>query len=58
MKRPEEVKRKGLGLFDLEAEVLAEGREWMRVRMEEKLQERANEVGEISPLKRETIEPT
>ncbi len=31
-------------LSDLEAEVLSEGREWMRRRLEEKLQQRAEQI--------------
>jgi hypothetical protein len=36
-------------LRDLEAEILAEGREWTRQRMEERLQKVADEIGDLSP---------
>jgi hypothetical protein len=39
-------------LAEVECEVLAEGREWMRRRLERKLQKRVAEQGRISPLKR------
>jgi hypothetical protein len=39
-------------LLELEAEVLAEGRDWMRQRFEQKLQERADEISRhFSPAK-------
>lgn len=40
----------------VEMETLAEGREWMRHRMEEKLQRLADEQGAVSPPQRETAE--
>jgi hypothetical protein len=33
-------------LAEMEEEVLAEGREWMRQRLEQKLQEQANRIGQ------------
>ena len=39
-------------LAQVECEVLEEGREWMRRRIERKLQKRVAEQGRISPLKR------
>jgi hypothetical protein len=37
-------------LREMEQEVVAEGREWMRRRLEEKLQEEADREGLVSPL--------
>jgi hypothetical protein len=34
-------------LAEMEEEVLAEGREWMRQRLEQKLQERADRISQI-----------
>jgi hypothetical protein len=48
MKTPE---TKELSLAQLEAEVMAEGREWTRKRMEERLQELAGTQGEVFPPK-------
>lgn len=39
-------------LFELEREVLAEGQEWMRQRLEKKLQKLADQEGEHSPPRR------
>jgi len=39
-------------LAEVECEVLEEGREWMRRRIERKLQKKVAEQGRISPLKR------
>ena len=39
-------------LAEVECEVLAEGREWMRRRIERKLQQRVAQQGRNSPLKR------
>jgi hypothetical protein len=39
-------------LRDIEMEVLAEGREWMRQRLEKKLQEEANRHGGVFPPQR------
>lgn len=36
-------------LYEMEMEVLAEGREWMRRRYEQKLRERSDQQGRISP---------
>jgi hypothetical protein len=44
--------RKRSLLAEVECEVLEEGREWMRLRIERKLQKKAAEQGRISPLKR------
>jgi len=38
-----------LSLKELEAQVLAEGREWTRQRLEQRLQEQAKEAGALSP---------
>jgi len=40
-------------LREMEEEVLAEGREWMRQRLQEKLQEQANRHGGVFPPQRE-----
>lgn len=39
-------------LMEIEQEVLAEGREWMRQRLEEKLQEEAERDGRVFPPQR------
>jgi len=39
-------------LYDLEVEVLAQGREWMRQRYEEKLRKLADQQGRLSPPER------
>lgn len=39
-------------LYDLEMEVLAQGREWMRRRYEEKLRKLADRQGRLSPPER------
>lgn len=44
--------RKRSLLAEVECEVLEEGREWMRRRIERKLQKKVAEQGRISPLKR------
>ena len=36
-------------LYEMEMEVLEEGREWMRQRLEKKLQKKAEAEGRISP---------
>jgi hypothetical protein len=46
MKNPEEPFP---SLAEIEAEVLAEGQEWMKGRMQEKLQQLAQKQGEIFP---------
>lgn len=38
-----------LSLKALEAEVLAEGQEWMRQRLQQRLQAQAEEAGAVSP---------
>lgn len=40
---------RGRSLQEIELEVLAEGREWMRQRLEQKLQEEANRRGGVFP---------
>jgi hypothetical protein len=40
---------RGRSLQEIELEVLAEGREWMRQRLEQKLQEEANRQGGVFP---------
>lgn len=48
-----ENKSKGRSLLaEMECEVLAEGREWMRQRLERKLRQKIAEQGRISPLER------
>ena len=42
-------KKKFRSLAEIEEEVLAEGQEWMRQRLQEKLQEQANEIGAPFP---------
>ena len=42
-------KKKFRALSEIEEEVLAEGQEWMRQRMQQKLQEQANEIGAPFP---------
>lgn len=41
--------KKFRSLAELEEEVLAEGQEWMRQRLQERLQEQAKEIGEPFP---------
>ena len=41
-------------LREIEEEVLAEGREWMRQRLQQKLQEQADRHGEVFPPQRST----
>jgi hypothetical protein len=45
-------------LRDLEMEVLAEGREWTRKRLEQKLQEEADRHGGVFPPKRPKGNPS
>ncbi len=40
------------GLREIELEVIAEGREWMRRRLEEKLQQEAERDGRVFPPQR------
>ena len=44
-------------LAEAEMEVLEEGREWMRRRLEKKLQEVSDAEGGFSPLEREPLGP-
>ncbi len=44
-------------LYELEMEVLAEGREWMRRRYEEKLGKLADREGRLPPPERSTDRP-
>ena len=37
------------GLLELEQEVLEEGREWTRRRLQERLQEQIDEIGAVCP---------
>lgn len=39
----------GRSLRDIEAEVLAEGQEWMRLRLQQKLQQQADQHGRVFP---------
>lgn len=41
--------KKELSLKELEAEVLTEGREWTRQRLQQRLQARAEEAGAVFP---------
>ena len=45
-------KKAGRSLRDIELEVLAEGREWTRRRLEQKLQEEADRQGGVFPPQR------
>jgi hypothetical protein len=49
-----EKRRRVSPLAEAELEVLEEGREWMRQRLEKKLQRQADRQGVISPPKRPT----
>lgn len=44
-------------LAEVEMEVLEAGREWMRLKMEKKLQKLANDQGKISPPKSTPFDP-
>src|SRR5213083_883316 len=48
-KRMDSDKKGSRSLRDIELEVLAEGREWTRRRLEQKLQEEANRQGGVFP---------
>jgi hypothetical protein len=53
MKPKEQKQQKATrSLRDIELEVEAEGREWMRQRLQTRLQEEADRVGEVFPPKR------
>ena len=47
----------GRSLRDIELEVLEEGREWTRRRLEQKLQEEANRQGGVFPPQRQKGSP-
>lgn len=49
---------KELSLAQIEAEVMAEGREWTRKRMEERLQQLADTQGEVFPPKPKPSDPS
>lgn len=53
MKAPEETVP---SLAQIEAEVMAEGREWTRKRMEARLQQLADTHGEVFPPKRKAAD--
>jgi hypothetical protein len=55
MKTPEESEP---SLAQIEAEVMAEGREWTRKRMEERLQQLAEVQGEVFPPKPKAADPS
>jgi hypothetical protein len=42
----------GRSLREIEAEVLAEGQEWMRLRLQQKLQQEADQQGRVFPPQR------
>lgn len=48
---------KKLSLKELEAEVLAEGREWTRQRLQQRLQAQAKEAGAVFPPEAEPAAP-
>jgi hypothetical protein len=50
--------KKALSLKELEAEVLAEGREWTRQRLQQRLQAQAEEAGAVSPPAATPATPT
>ena len=52
-----ESKNRMSPLYEMEMEVLAEGREWMRRRYERKLREAADRQGRISPPERSSDHP-
>jgi hypothetical protein len=45
-------------LREIEAEVMAEGREWTRQRLQERLQEEANRHGGVFPPQRKAGDPS
>jgi hypothetical protein len=55
MKTPEESE---LSLAQIEAEVMAEGREWTRKRLEARLQQLADTHGEVFPPKPKPVDPS
>ena len=46
MKTRKEIRNR---LYEIEQEVMAEGREWMRQRLQERLQDEAERDGEVFP---------
>jgi hypothetical protein len=50
--------KKAQSLKELEAEVLAEGREWTRQRLQQRLQAQAEEAGAVSPPPATPATPT
>ncbi len=50
----DKIKKMQSILYDIEMEVLEEGKEWMRKRLEKKLQHLADQESAISPPKRPT----
>jgi hypothetical protein len=55
MKTPEESFR---SLAEIEAEVMAEGREWTRQRLQARLQQLAEQQGEVFPPKSAAADPS
>jgi hypothetical protein len=55
MNTPKETE---LSLAQIEAEVLAEGREWTRKRLEARLQQLAETQGEVFPPKSKPTDPS
>ena len=55
MKTPETIE---LSLAQIEAEVMAEGREWTRQRLEARLQQLADTRGEVFPPERAAADPS
>ena len=52
MKTRKEIRNR---LHELEEEVMAEGREWMKQRLQERLQEEAERDGEVFPPQPEAL---
>jgi hypothetical protein len=48
----------GNRLYEIEQEVMAEGREWMKERLQEKLQKEADRDGEVFPPQRGKADPS
>ena len=53
-----EPNKKFRSLSEMEEEVLAEGQEWMRQRLQEKLQEQANQIGAPFPPREPSAGPS
>lgn len=51
-------KKKFRSLAEIEEEVLAEGQEWMHQRLQEKLQEQADEIGAPFPPRQPSTGPS